>query len=571
MKATRLVQARWSFGRDFWLVAGLLAGGVALPLAVSALAGTLEIPRNDDWSYRHIAVGLARTGQFALDGISETMIIGQILFTQPFLWVSGLQPWAFTAAGVAFAVGGALSSFALARRVLPARDAAFAAALLVIIPGYLAYATSFMSDVPALAAQFFCLALGAMAVGRRPVQIRWLLASTAMGIFAFSIREFALAAPASVLLAAIAVEPRRRRTWALALGTAGCFVAIHLWRASLPGQLPPVGPGYGSFAASTLAFSSVAFVVAPAALVGAIKWREHLRRFDLFVGLEVGAILVVARLLQWAREGSMPPITLNNVASQWGVPARDYLVGGRPLLFTDALWMAVNSLALVASVIVLTVGAGIMGAHLRRCDRSWRAFVARIGSPAGILVLFVAAVAFGLVAFGLSRPIFDRYFWPLVPPLAVLFLYLPRDDETLAPIRSDHRGNLVLAGTATVVTAVLATMSGVYLLNSHAFDAARWSAGNRLVQEGFSADTIDAGYEWVGYHATTPGDPTNRTSTVTFYRSWWTSFAPCAIVSSAPIPLPGRELLGTTNYALNLVAGPVETLYLYRITSSDCP
>ena len=36
---------------------------------------------------------------------------------------------------------------------------------------------------------------------------------------------------------------------------------------------------------------------------------------------------------------------LDNLASQWGAPASSYLVGGRPLLFTDPVWAAVGVLA----------------------------------------------------------------------------------------------------------------------------------------------------------------------------------------------------------------------------------
>ena len=570
MTQTKGDGSRRSRREDVWLVAGLLLLAVVLPLVVGVIAGSLEIPRNDDWSYRHIAVGLARTGRFTLDGISETMIIGQILFTQPFLWVAGLQPWAFTAAGVVFATAGILSAFAMARRVLPARDAALAAALLAIFPGYLAYATSFMSDVPALAAQFLSLALGAIAIRRRPVHMGWLLAAAAMGIFAFSIREFAAAAPASVMLAAIAAERGRVRMWAFAIGVVAFCVGIHVWRSTLPGQLPPVGPGFGSFSQSMQVFSSIAFVIAPAALVGAIKWRDHLRRIDLLIGLEVGSILAVARLLQWVSDGSMPPIILENLASQWGVPARLYVVGGRPPLFTDAEWAAVNGLALVATVVVLALGAGIAGAHLRRCDKSLRVLVSRVGSPAGLLVLFALAVTAGLVGFGLSRPIFDRYFWPLVPPVAALFLYLPSDLKANRSLLPTRRATRVLAGSATAIGAVLASISLVFLLNSNAFDAGRWRAGEQLVKLGIRADEIDAGYEWMGYHATSPGDPTRRTSTVTFYRSWWPSFRECGLVSSEVTNRPDVQLVGTTEYELNLISGPTETLYLYQISSLDC-
>ena len=570
MTQTKGDDSRRSRREDVWLVAGLLLLAVVLPLVVGVIAGSLEIPRNDDWSYRHIAVGLARTGRFTLDGISETMIIGQILFTQPFLWVAGLQPWAFTAAGVVFATSGILSAFAMARRVLPARDAALAAALLAIFPGYLAYSTSFMSDVPALAAQFLSLALGAIAIGRRPVHMGWLLAAAAMGIFAFSIREFAAAAPASIILAAIAAERGRFRMWAFAIGVVAVCIAIHLWRSTLTGQLPPVGPGHAYPAALKQALSSVAFVVAPAAIIGGIRWHQHWRRIDVVIGAEVGVVLAVGQVVQWYMDGSVPRMILDIQASQWGVPTRGHLGGERPLLFTDAVWAAVNGLALVATVVVLAIGTGIAGAHLRRTRGSLDVLLNRLGSGAGILVLFLLAVTAGFVAFSLSRPIFDRYFWPLVPPVSALFLYLPRDLHAKRLLLPTRRATKVLAGSATAIGAVLAIISLVFMLNSNAFDAARWRAGEQLVGLGIPADTIDAGYEWMGYHATSPGDPTRPGSTNPFYRRWWPSFRECGLVSSDMTDRPDAQLVGTTGYELNLISGPTETLYLYRISGPDC-
>ena len=560
---------RSSRREDVWLVGGLLLLAVVLPLVVSAVAGTLEIPRNDDWSYRRIAVELARTGRFALDGISETMIVGQILVTQPLLWLSGLQPWAFTAAGVIFAVGGILSAYALARQLLPPRHAALAAVLLAVFPAYLAYATSFMSDVPALAAQFICLAMGAIALRRRPIHMGWLLASMAVGVFAFSIREFAVAAPASVLVAAICAERGRRDVWALAFAVVVGSIALHLWKSTLPGQLPPVGTGYGFPAASRQAIATVAFVLSPAAIIAAIRWHPHWRRIDVLIGAELGGVLAVARLLQWRAEGSMPRFILDIQASQWGVPTRDHLSGGRPLLFADGVWIAVNCLALGVTVVVLAIGAGIAGAHLRRTRGSLKVLLERSGSSAGILLLYALAVAAGLMVFSFSRPIFDRYFWPLVPTLAILFLYLPSDLKT-TEILPGRRVTRFLAGSATVIGGVLGLISLIFLLNANAFDAARWRAGEDLLRTGIPADTIDAGYEWMGYHATSSGDPTRRGSQTPFYRNWWPAFRECGLVSSGTTDRRDAQLVGTTEYALNLVSGPVETLYLYRVTGPGC-
>src|SRR5215204_5662973 len=137
-------------GYEILVIAGLVILGVVIPLIVSVVAGSLEIPRNDDWSYRRISLGLATTGRLALDGASQTMIIGQIFLAQPFLWLSRLEPWGFTVAGALFATGAIASTYALARQLLPGRLAIVPVLLLLIFPGYLAYATSFMSDVPAL-------------------------------------------------------------------------------------------------------------------------------------------------------------------------------------------------------------------------------------------------------------------------------------------------------------------------------------------------------------------------------------------------------------------------------------
>ena len=48
----------------------------------------------------------------------------------------------------------------------------------------------------------------------------------------------------------------------------------------------------------------------------------------------------------------------------------------------------------------------------------------------------------------------------------------------------------------------LAASAFVIAANSFAYDAARWHAeGEAAVALGYEAATIDAGYEWVGYHA----------------------------------------------------------------------
>ena len=159
---------------------------------------------------------------------------------------------------------------------------------------------------------------------------------------------------------------------------------------------------------------------------------------------------------------------------------RKLLVGDRPqLLLSDAAWVAINVTALAATVIVLAVGAGIAGYQLRRSGRSVRVLGARFGHPLGIVAFFTMAVVGGLLLFSVSRPVFDGYFWPLAPPLAILLLYVPKDLLQGAAVR--RQTNLILGGCAAGMATVLAALSLVCMMNSHSFAAARWRAGEQLV------------------------------------------------------------------------------------------
>jgi hypothetical protein len=554
--------------RGLIAIGALLLVGVALPLFVSLAAGAWDIPRNDDWAYRRIALDMARTGRFALDGITETMIVGQILISEPLVWIANQQPWGFAVAGALFAAAGVVGAFAVARSLLPVAGSAFAAALLLIFPGYLAYATSFMSDVPALAAQFFCIAIGAYALRSRPVPLLALLASAAVGVVGFSIREFAIAAPAAVLLAAVASNPRDGRRWALGAATAAVCIAIHAWRTGLPAQMPPVAPGLGTVDGGILGLTSVALVISPAAFSAAAVWRRHMRRLDVLIGASIGVGYVLARIIQWYRDGFIPLITLENVASRWGAPSGNYTAGGRAALFSDSVWLGINVAALASVVIVLAIGAGLLGAHARPIQTVAKRMFATIGSPLGILSLFCVLTVAGLCFFGLTRPLFDRYFWPLVPPLATLFLIRPLDHVPQETFWGSRNRPLMLGVLAYL--AALSAISTAYMLNSFAFDTARWQAGQVLADRGMPANEIDAGYEWVGYHATAPLDLQVPQPGTTFYASWWPHMTRCGVVSSSSTPPLGGTLVDRINYQINLVVGPTATLYLYAMDAPGC-
>jgi 4-amino-4-deoxy-L-arabinose transferase-like glycosyltransferase len=564
---------RW----DVVLLAGLLTLGVAIPFVVGLAAGSQNIPRSDDWVYRRIALDLSSTGVLSLHSVT-TMMVGQIVLAQPFITVFGPRSWAFSAFGIVAAIGAVLASYVLARQFISPVRAALAASLLLIFPGFLAYATSFMTDVPTLALELACLVLGVIALRDRPVRTRWLLASAVVGCLAFSIREFAIAAPASALFAAICAEPRRRRFWALAIGVAlGCGL-LYLLKLTLPGQ--QVGATVGSVGTGGITVTqliqsvpSVSLPLLPAAILAGLWWRGQWKRSDIAIGAELGLLVVGYQLFQWYHDGTIPLVLLVDLANQRGVPGTalpNYpLFGTRPLLFGDAAWLVVLGVALVASIVVMMVAAGIAGACARRYGRSLRAIRNALGSPIGLLVLFSGGTAVGLTLYGFHWPIFDRYYWVLIPPAATILLYLPRSSvwRRAAPA---HPGRAIVAAPIAAALVGVTFVSVTFMLNSFAFDSARWRAGETLTQLGVRPDEVDAGYEWVGSHAPVLPDSVQPGSGLTIYETYFPGYRACGLVSSDAVGPPGYEPVASEGYSLDLIGGPTEYLYLYRGTSPDC-
>ena len=138
-----------------------------------------------------------------------------------------------------------------------------------------------MTDVPTFAAEMACLALGVAAL-ERVGWPRWALLGGAMavGLFGFSIREFAVAAPLAVLLCAGAGDSPRRRPRYLAAGVVTLVVCalIYGWSTHLPGylRLPISVPNRASVVRILQAYFTLAFDLSPAVTVAAwwrLRWR----------------------------------------------------------------------------------------------------------------------------------------------------------------------------------------------------------------------------------------------------------------------------------------------------------
>src|SRR5204863_8796192 len=198
---------------------------------------------------------------------------------------------------------------------------------------------------------------------------------------------------------------------------------LYLLEATLPGQTLGRPVFDGSLLPATYAVSTVALGLLVPAGLAAWHWRGRWKPRDTLIGAEVGLIIVGLRILEWLRTGGRPRILLENHASPWVAPTPVAFPGGRPLLFDDIVWTAVGVLALVATVAVLAISAGTAGVYLRRSGGSLTSAMRRLGNPIGILILFALAVGGGMSIYGVGYPLFDRYYWPLLPVASILFLY----------------------------------------------------------------------------------------------------------------------------------------------------
>lgn len=586
-------------GRDLWIVLGLITLAVGIPAIVGVVSGAISIPHNDDFAYRRPAMTLYETGRLELTGWAVMTLVGQLMATLPLLWLAQGSAWAFAATTAIFAVAGIVASYSLARRLLSPGLAGFAVLLTVLVPGFMLYTTAYMTEVPAFAMEMSCLAIGAVALHRAPEahRWRWLTASLVVGCYAFSIREYAIAAPIAVLVSAAASERHGRRLpYAIGLvAVVAACGAIYLYSSDLPGQ-GSVGlnaPTPGTTRRVLDAVAVLCLALAPALLIGVVTWVPHWWRSRHRLGVVLGALagVATATIIYVDRLGSLiggdpgkaGDLFVGNVFVAPGSLDIGAFAGSRPFLYVTPTWDLLNVLALFLMFGAYAfLGATLVAERHRLLHAAdIRSLPTPLGSVPGMLAVFVIVFAAGTIAVGLTSILFDRYTWPLALPLAIVLLLRPDPepaaDSDRTPAGDPGRSAVRRAGVAILtgaLVAVTATASLALLLNAAAFDGARWRMGEEAVRLGFAADTVDAGFEWVGLHAAGLAElSAPRAPSMTDYAVKFPSFHQCAVASSSPLDFPGFTLLRTETsaYRLLLFAGPAEAMYLYRVAGPGCP
>jgi 4-amino-4-deoxy-L-arabinose transferase-like glycosyltransferase len=558
--------------RDAVAMAVLSLLGVGIPLSLAAAAGAIGIPTVDDWVYMRGALSLLNTGTIDMPGHTAASV-GQLLMVQPLLRMSGGDPWAFTAFGLVMTFIGILATYLLARRFIGTGSAAMVVLLVVAFPGFARLSGSFMTDIPAYAVAMLCLLLGTIWLegGRR-----WtLLACLGLGLVATSVREFAIAAPAAVLVIGWARSLAKDRAWlagasaVFALGVAGVLFAASL----IPGHAVPQATGdLGRIFLVGPAILTIAAVLLPVLALAIGRQTQTLTPAQILAGVGIAGLAFVAPWGTWTGGGG-------NFWTPFGLAGDGLLRGTRETVIGERAWAQSAQVAWTAAMLLAALamnwaqrdlaGLNSISGARAKLDRMARA-------PSGLLGTFVLINAGGLIAFAAVYGVWDRYLYPLVPAVAILILsWRPEAFRFGRSVAFSHAAFAWLAVSAFVIAA-----------NSFAYDAARWGEGEAAVALGYDARTIDAGYEWVGYHASGPGGQGGGGRGQAWFEHLMWPAPVCAIVSNSPSDsvetlldkgldrLDRNYVLLRANrsaYRQYLFFGQAQPLYMYGALRAGCP
>ncbi len=451
---------QWSHRDLLWLVS-LIGVGALLPLVVAMYAGAAWIPHNDSWAHSRIAQQFAESGQFHLVGFNRASMVGMMI---PLGIVAGsiTAQHLFVVVCAALVVG---FTYATAREFLPRISSLLVSSTVVLAPGFALLATSYMTDVPMMAAVAGSLFFGVRFITYGRAVNLWM--STGFGLWGVTIREQALAALAAVVI--VGWAKRREKRLLLSVAAVVCvisFVGFEVWRRSIPSDDPPEVSLAFNYAISSniMAWCTLLLICAP------LIWGSA-RLPASRAGWIASAVAAAAGVLVLIRFGD--GLLLGNYLSSSG--AYVAMFHGTRDVIPSAVMAGLAGVSVVSAAVVAS----------RVTEIRARPFV-----PASVLLLvFIGIYAVGIFAqTAIGQGMFERYLYPLLAPLAILLLrgvHLHR-----------RRFGLVLAGQLglAIVSALIAT-------NAWASSAAIWATAQGLVSDSTPARHIDAGFAWVGFNS----------------------------------------------------------------------
>lgn len=474
-------------------LAALVAAFVAVAyLALAGARGALGAARNDDWTYYNIAFRLAATGRFRLDGWTQALFAGQAAMAVPVIEVFGSKIAPLQVAVAVFGGVGLWACYRTVRSILPARPALLGVACLALGPMYGLLSTSFMTDVPAFTLQMLTLLAGLRALPPGGNTMRWFAAAMTLGLLAFSVREYAVAAGLAVAVVVLAQHRREnRRTLRRLIVATGLWVvfllALYAWRNTLEHsyttQLELTARSVGGAArTSGRAAVTLALFVSPAVAVlspvrlATLAWHRS-------------RAWCVAVCVAWAACALLDHRFLGNYLKR--TPAYSVtLPGTAPYAVPGWLWAVLQAAGLLS--LLMLGGLAIVGCTSPRGGSSplRRAFAR---PPLALVLVFTfSAGVLPVIAIAVTdAPLFDRYLVPLVPFVAAIALRLGRSADLIVRPAAWVSGAALLA---------LACVGFLIVDATDTLDGAKWRLAEDVRALGFAPETIDGGYEWFGLH-----------------------------------------------------------------------
>lgn len=486
---------------------------------VSASAESIGISRSDDWSYLLTQFEFGRSGQFVMNNWAVTMLIGQTLAAAPVVLIFGNSIAALQVFVAVLSVGALVATYWVVRQVLQVGWSWFAVITLGVSPIFGPSVVSFMTDVPALLFLSVSLLLGSRAFSGSDIRWPAFLIAGVVSIAAFTFRDYAIIGFVAVVLVGLVVA-RRSRDRLVLLGVLAAVVVVtaglYAWRHSLPNDLRLDGWDVG-FSIQLVARGALTLSLLVLPALAAVTWWR--------VDFGAGARRVVVWCTAAAAAVGVVVIAgfefLGNVVHPFGTT---WLVSGTgvrmwPLWFNRGLLvLAAGCLALAFVFAAWVVGRAIRASRMSSPIEAFREYVrANVARAVVITFPLVLLLAHAAATLILGTWLIDRYFILVISFLIAAILVLARDAG-------------VLIGRTWVGLPVIALVAygiwGLYVVDFDArFDGARWAISQDLVDDGYAADQIDGGMQWVSFHAPEIGLGAQEVPTRPG-RNWWTERYP---------------------------------------------
>jgi 4-amino-4-deoxy-L-arabinose transferase-like glycosyltransferase len=515
-----------------------------------------DFPLSDDWSYAHAAREMCQHGRIDFLPWTGASLIAQAFYGSLLCRVFGFS---FTTLRISTLILGALADVGVLQLVrtlgFSTKLALFAALVFALSPLRVNLGFTFMTDLP-----FACFAIWAAvayARGLRDTRRSDLLAGAALAAIALLIRQHGLfvAAAASLLALASAERTWRDRlsdAFACAATPALAFVAFHAWLYLIHGApsgmtnkaTEAVGMtllGTGNVAFRALMTTGI-LLFPVSCLVGRDIFAKQARA--LFVAAAVFSGLWT---FSYYHEATVFPY-LPNVLRDFGVGAltlRDTHFLGLPAphsLFAESKLLGLFNGGFVVFSTALLGGAWI-GA-LRRTSTSPIRFVLVAGALLALGSLLHASYYF------------DRYLLPILPFAIV---------AALVGARSSNDDRIGTPAWAALALVAFFSVAGTH--DYMAWNRARDTAVDRLLERGVGIEEIDAGMEFGGWNLAAELDRWPNKAEVRIGRSaedksWWWVIDDRYVVSMQP--LPGYSIYDEEAYSEWLVPGTAKIYVLER-------